>query len=66
MSVRDTGTFPCEPAEQLLRRRISEVDAELSRLTALRADLARLSDALPISNCPDPERGKWCPPGKRG
>ena len=66
LSVRDTGTCPCEPAEQLLRSRISAVDAELSRLTAMRADLARMADALPSDDCPDPEPGKWCPPDMRG
>jgi DNA-binding transcriptional MerR regulator len=66
LSVRDTGNCPCEPAEQLLRRRITEVDAELSRLTALRADLERMADALPRADCPDPEPGKWCPPEMRG
>ncbi len=65
LSVRDTGTCPCEPAEQLLRKRIAEVDAELTRLTALRADLMRMADALPGSDCPDPTPGTWCPPGMR-
>ena len=27
LTVRDTGTCPCEPAEDLLRRRLAEVDA---------------------------------------
>lgn len=65
LSVRDTGNCPCEPAEQLLRKRIAEVDAELARLTALRTDLVRMADALPGSDCPDPAPGKWCPPGMR-
>lgn len=65
LSVRDTGNCPCEPAEQLLRKRITEVDAELARLTALRADLVRMTDALPGADCPDPEPGKWCPPEMR-
>jgi len=42
LAVRDTGNCPCEPAEQLLRHRIIEIDAELARLTALRADLVRM------------------------
>lgn len=29
LSIRDTGVCPCEPAEQLLRRRLDEVDAEM-------------------------------------
>jgi DNA-binding transcriptional MerR regulator len=63
LAVRDTGSCPCEPAEHLLRQRIDEVDAELARLTALRADLVRMANALPDNDCPDPEPGKWCPPG---
>ena len=35
LAVRDTGICPCEPAEQLLRRRMAELDAELARLAAL-------------------------------
>ncbi len=65
LAVRDTGNCPCEPAEQLLRHRIIEIDAELARLTALRADLVRMADALPGNGPPDPEPGKWCPPEMR-
>jgi MerR family transcriptional regulator, mercuric resistance operon regulatory protein len=52
LSVRDTGVCPCEPAETLLRRRLAEVDAELARLNALRADLGRMLDGLPVQPCP--------------
>lgn len=65
LSVRDTGTCPCEPAEQLLRLRITEVDAELTRLATLRDALVRMVDALPAGDCPDPVPGTWCPPGMR-
>lgn len=61
LAVRDTGVCACEPAEQLLRRHIGELDAELARLTALRADLVRMVDALP-DGCPAPAPGAtWCP-----
>lgn len=63
LSVRDTGVCPCEPAEDLLRRRIDELDAELARLTALRADLAGMLAGLPDGDCPDISPGEWCPPG---
>jgi DNA-binding transcriptional MerR regulator len=59
--VRDTGACPCEPAAGLLRRRIADVDAEIARLTALRAELATMADALPASDCPDPAPGTWRP-----
>ena len=57
LAVRDTGHCPCEPAEALLRRRIAEIDEELTRLSALRADLVAMADRLPSESCPDPEPG---------
>lgn len=66
LTVRDTGTCPCEPAEQLLRRRLAEVDAEISRLTALRAEMVAMADALPAADCPPPSPGSWCPPAEGG
>jgi DNA-binding transcriptional MerR regulator len=63
LAVRDTGTCPCEPAEVLLRRRLDEIDAEMTKLATLRADIARMLDALPDGPCPDPEPGAWCPTG---
>jgi DNA-binding transcriptional MerR regulator len=62
LAVRDTGRCPCEPAEPLLRSRIAEIDAELERLTVLRADLVAMADQLPSATCPGPEPGTWCPP----
>ena len=66
LSVRDTGTGPCEPAEQLLRRRLGEVDAEIGRLVALRTEMAAMADALPAAACPPPTPGTWCPPAGGG
>lgn len=63
LAVRDTGECPCGPAEVLLRRRVAEIDAELARLSGLRADLVAMADQLPGSACPDPTPGTWCPPG---
>lgn len=65
LSIRDTGVCPCEPAEELLRRRIDEVNEEFARLTSLRDDLVRMVDALPREPCPDPRPGTWCPPVMR-
>lgn len=65
LRVRDTGNCPCEPAEQLLRQRISEVDAELARLSALRLNLVRMADTLPDGDCAQPDPGQWCPPNMR-
>ena len=67
LAVRDTGVCPCEPAETMLRRRIVELDSEMARLVALRADLVAMVEALPGGDCPDPVPGTWCPPaGKPG
>lgn len=66
LAVRDTGVCPCEPAEQLLRRRLTELDAEMTRLTQLRAQMEAMLDALPGADCPPPTPGTWCPPSTEG
>jgi DNA-binding transcriptional MerR regulator len=66
LAVRDTGVCPCEPAEQLLRRRLTELDAEMARLTALRGEMVAMIDALPSPVCPPPTPGTWCPPTTEG
>jgi len=63
LAVRDTGVCPCEPAEELLKRRLDELDTEMARLAALRAEMVRMIDALPAQDCSPPEPGTWCPPG---
>lgn len=64
LAVRDTGVCPCEPAEQLLRRRLAELDAEMARLGALREQMMAMVEALPASDCPPPAPGTWCPPSQ--
>ena len=66
LAVRDTGTCPCEPAEELLRRRLADVDAELARLATLRADMIAMLESLPAADCPPIPPGTWCPPGEGG
>ncbi|MCU1620299.1 MAG: Transcriptional regulator, MerR family [Modestobacter sp.] len=66
LTVRDTGRCPCEPAGELLRRRLDEVDDEIARLTALRAEMAAMAAALPQADCPAPTPGTWCPPEEEG
>ena len=63
LAVRDTGVCPCEPAGELLRRRLAELDAEMARLAALRTQLAAMVGSLPADDCPPPTPGTWCPPG---
>jgi DNA-binding transcriptional MerR regulator len=62
LAVRDTGVCPCESAEQLLRRRLAELDAEMARLAALREQMVAMVQALPAADCPPPAPGTWCPP----
>jgi DNA-binding transcriptional MerR regulator len=61
LEVRDTGQCPCEPAGQLLRKHISEIDAEMRRLRRLRTELVSMTAQLPSVDCPDPAPGTWRP-----
>jgi DNA-binding transcriptional MerR regulator len=61
LAIRDTGVCPCEPAEDLLRRRLADLDAEMTRLGALRKQMVTMVEALPSSDCPPPLPGSWCP-----
>ena len=63
--VRDEGTCACGPAEVLLRRHVGEIDREIERLAALRAELAGMVAAMPGPDCPDPVPGTWCAPDLR-
>lgn len=62
LAIRDTGVCPCEPAEELLRRRLTDLDAEMARLSALREQMVAMVEALPFQDCPPPLPGSWCPP----
>jgi DNA-binding transcriptional MerR regulator len=62
LAVRDTGVCPCEPAEELLRRRLAELETEMARLSALREQMVAMIEALPSQNRPPPLPGSWCPP----
>lgn len=66
LAIRDTGVCPCEPAEDLLRRRLTDLDAEMARLRALRAQLVTMVEGLPKQDCPQPLPGNWCPPDLKG
>lgn len=62
LAVRDTGECPCEPAEQLLRRRLADLDAQMAQMAALRAEMVAMIDAIPSAQCPPPAPGTWCAP----
>jgi len=66
LAIRDTGVCPCEPAEQFLARRLAELDNEMARLAALRAEMVAMLEAIPTEDCPPPTPGTWCPPTQGG
>jgi DNA-binding transcriptional MerR regulator len=61
LSIRDTGACPCEPAAPLLRQRLSELNAQIHELRALRSQIGAMLDALPGNDCLDPAPGTWRP-----
>jgi DNA-binding transcriptional MerR regulator len=65
--VRDTGICPCGPAETLLREHVIEIDREMARLAALRAELSGMITGLSAGSgpCPDPVPGTWCAADRR-
>src|SRR4051794_38060951 len=64
LSVRDTGSCACGPAEDLLAQRLAEVDAEIARLSALRREMLTMLDGLTGADCPPPAPGTWFPPSQ--
>jgi DNA-binding transcriptional MerR regulator len=65
LAVRDTGSCPCEPAEEHLTRRLAEVDAEITRLEALRDQMQAMLTGIAAGSCPDPDPDTtWCASGK--
>jgi DNA-binding transcriptional MerR regulator len=59
LEVVDRGQCPCGHTEVLLRERLAEVDAELVRLGALRATLARLLAGQPERACAVETAAEW-------
>ncbi|MFC3450973.1 MerR family DNA-binding protein [Amycolatopsis speibonae] len=64
LSVRDTGVCPCEPAETMLERHLAEIEAEMTRLGELRAELTSLLSGMSGEKCADPLPGAWRPPDR--
>ncbi|HEX4471979.1 MAG TPA: heavy metal-responsive transcriptional regulator [Nocardioides sp.] len=61
LAVRDTGDCPCEPAEELLSRRMAEIDIEISRLETLRAQMSAMLTGIAAGTCPAPDpETTWC------
>ena len=59
LEVVDRGQCPCGHTEVLLRERLTEVDAELARLGALRATLAGLLAGRPEESCAVETAAEW-------
>ncbi len=53
LDIQDRGACPCGHTRALVERRISEIDAEIERLSELRAELA----AMAALECPATEDG---------
>ena len=53
-------------SEITFRSHVSEIDREIARLTALRAELAGMLAIMPGPACPDPAPGTWCAPDFAG
>ena len=51
LEIQDRGACPCGHTRTLVERRISEIDAEMKRLSALRAELAGMAEL----DCPATE-----------
>jgi DNA-binding transcriptional MerR regulator len=64
LAVRDTGECPCQPAQAVLGRHVTKIDAEIARLSALRGELTRMLAGFPGPVCPEPAPGTWCPPSE--
>ncbi len=45
LDIRDQGSCPCGHADELIDKRIGELDEEIMRLTALRGELQRMVGA---------------------
>jgi DNA-binding transcriptional MerR regulator len=59
LQVADQGLCPCGHTETLLRNRMSEIDAQVAELLAVRGALARMVEQHPAATCHDPTATKW-------
>jgi DNA-binding transcriptional MerR regulator len=59
LAIRDRGLCPCGHTVELLRQRMSELDAELVRLGEVRDELARMLAQYPAGACPEAASGGW-------
>ena len=60
LAICDQGLCPCGHTERLLRKRMSEIDAQVAELVAVRGELARLVEQHPAATCQDKMATPWC------
>jgi DNA-binding transcriptional MerR regulator len=53
LDIRDRGLCPCGHTETLLDRRVSEIDAEIEQLEAVKRDLLAFRTRFAAIDCPD-------------
>ena len=53
LDIRDRGLCPCGHTEDLLRRRVSEIDAEITGLQETKADLVAFTKRFNAIECPE-------------
>ena len=53
LEIRDRGLCPCGHTESLLDRRVSEIDAEIEQLEAVKGDLLAFQTRFAAIDCPD-------------
>jgi DNA-binding transcriptional MerR regulator len=53
LDIRDRGLCPCGHTEDLLRRRVSEIDAEITELQETKADLIAFTERFNAIECPE-------------
>jgi DNA-binding transcriptional MerR regulator len=61
LAICDQGLCPCGHSEALLRARMTEIDAQVAALQAVRGELARVVEQYPAAACHDPSAtSRWC------
>jgi hypothetical protein len=53
LDIRDRGLCPCGHTEDLLRRRVSEIDSEITGLQETKADLLAFTERFNAIECPE-------------
>ena len=53
LDIRDRGLCPCGHTEDLLRGRVSEIDAEITRLQETKSDLIAFTQRFNAIDCPE-------------